>query len=382
MPMMRHDKSIRHAIIALSSMHESFVDQGATASTDLAHFGSAHYSKAMREVARLTDADEHATDFALVSCMLFVVIETIQGDCHTALSHINSGVRIMTEDRLKASPRRGLFIDRAKLLRFFHNMDAQILEFGDVNFRQTTVDLSTFELDLPKSFTSYDDALASLEHLLRAIFRFADRYDQLVRDPHTADDAMDYAQKSHAQLHVMTDRWVEALSALPTPSNDDDATALKVLLIYRGVVAAFLQRIVECDDNSYDSMLPELWKVLILAEEVVQQTAKESTSPRFSLSIGVVPVLYLLATAPSDKALRTRALGLLRSCKRREGLWDSDLAARIAERMQQVKEAYGNSMVDMNFLPGKKLTVRYRNSGNPEPNQFDSECYEVFEWDS
>lgn len=376
---MRHDKSIRHAIIALSSMHESFVDQGATSSTDLAQFGHAHYSKAMREVGRLTAADEHATDFALISCMLFVAIETIQGDCHAALNHVNSGVKIMTEDRSKASPRRGLYIDRTMLLRFFHNIDAQILEFGDENFRQTTIDLSTFELELFESFISYDDALASLESLLRAIFRFADHFDQLVRSPHTGDDAMHEAQKSHAQLRVMVDRWVEALAALPAPSNNDDATALKVLHIYRGVTAAFLQRVIERDDRCYDSMLPELWEILNLAEEVVTQGGKQSTSPRFSLSIGVVPILYLLSSAPSDVTLRMKALDLLRSCKRREGLWDSELAARIAERVQYVKEVYSSALIDMNFLPGKKLTLRYR-TGSPGPDGIDSECYEVFEW--
>lgn len=383
LPMISHDKSIRHAIIALSSMHESFVDGAATPSDGLVGFANAHYSKAMREVARLTDADEHATDFALISCMLFATIEAVQGDYYTALSHVASGVRIMTEDKAKVSPRRGLYIDRTMLLRFFHTIDAQIMEFGDPNFQQSTSDLLMFELESPESFTSYDDALASLERLLRDIFRFADRWDQLVRDPQARDDAILDARETHVRLQGMLDRWVEALSALPAPSNDDDATALSVLSIYRIVMRAFLQRVIECDDNCYDAMLPELWEVLTIAEDIVKQDEKRSRSPRFSLSIGIVPVLYLLSTAINDANLRERALDLLRTCKRREGLWDSDLAARIAEHFQTLKGVSSITQADMNFLPGKKLTLRYHtSSSSPGLNPSNSECYVVVEWDS
>jgi hypothetical protein len=63
-----------------------------------------------------------------------------------------------------------------------------------------------------------------------------------------------------------------------------------------------------------------------------------SCKPVFSLDIGIVTPLYVVVSRCRDPAIRRRGLQLLASCNRREGIWDSTLAARVAERLITIEE--------------------------------------------
>jgi hypothetical protein len=63
-----------------------------------------------------------------------------------------------------------------------------------------------------------------------------------------------------------------------------------------------------------------------------------SSKPVFSLDIGIVTPLYVVVSRCRDPAIRRRGLQLLASCNRREGIWDSTLAARVAERIIAIEE--------------------------------------------
>jgi len=63
-----------------------------------------------------------------------------------------------------------------------------------------------------------------------------------------------------------------------------------------------------------------------------------SWKPVFSLDIGIVTPLYVVVSRCRDPAIRRRGLQLLASCNRREGIWDSTLTARVAERIIAIEE--------------------------------------------
>lgn len=61
--------------------------------------------------------------------------------------------------------------------------------------------------------------------------------------------------------------------------------------------------------------------------------------PTFSLSLGIVPPLYLVAARCRDPVIRRRAIYLLSTCNRREGVWDSRLSSQVARYILEVEEA-------------------------------------------
>jgi hypothetical protein len=60
--------------------------------------------------------------------------------------------------------------------------------------------------------------------------------------------------------------------------------------------------------------------------------------PSFCFSPGIVSPLYVTISRCRDGGLRRKALALMQRCKRREGLWDSDLAARLGQRVIEIEE--------------------------------------------
>jgi hypothetical protein len=60
--------------------------------------------------------------------------------------------------------------------------------------------------------------------------------------------------------------------------------------------------------------------------------------PSFSADLGIVPPLYVVATKCRNPSTRRQAIQLLRSSARREGMWDSELTARIGMWVADIEE--------------------------------------------
>lgn len=66
--------------------------------------------------------------------------------------------------------------------------------------------------------------------------------------------------------------------------------------------------------------------------------AAHHIKPSFSADLGIVPPLFVVATKCRDPIVRRQAIQLLRSSARREGMWDSELAAHIGQWIMQLEE--------------------------------------------
>ena len=66
--------------------------------------------------------------------------------------------------------------------------------------------------------------------------------------------------------------------------------------------------------------------------------AASHIKPSFSADLGIVPPLYVVATKCRDRVIRRQAIQLLKSSARREGMWDSELTARIGSWVAEIEE--------------------------------------------
>lgn len=60
--------------------------------------------------------------------------------------------------------------------------------------------------------------------------------------------------------------------------------------------------------------------------------------PTFSMDLGIVAPLYVVATKCRQPVLRRQAIELLSGSSRREGMWDSDLTARVGQWVMALEE--------------------------------------------
>ena len=80
-----------------------------------------------------------------------------------------------------------------------------------------------------------------------------------------------------------------------------------------------------------------------------------SQATSFSFSPGVVSPLYVIMTRCRDPTIRREALLLLRTCKRREGLWDSALAATLGQKIINIEEGRACTLHNDIADPSTKL---------------------------
>ncbi|KAJ9614055.1 hypothetical protein H2200_002191 [Cladophialophora chaetospira] len=167
--LMRHDDSIKHALIALSSMHEAFLYPNQTT-----HFGLSQYSKALQQVSTLDLMHAASAEFALVACILFVALESLQSNYYEALHHATSGVRVIAQ--VQGQQSQPVCMSRETLEKIFLAFDRQVMEFRDPTFQPLLVDITGYSAEIPAHFSSYEAALASIETILKDTFHFAEEF--------------------------------------------------------------------------------------------------------------------------------------------------------------------------------------------------------------
>ncbi|PHH82066.1 hypothetical protein CDD82_7147 [Ophiocordyceps australis] len=89
-------------------------------------------------------------------------------------------------------------------------------------------------------------------------------------------------------------------------------------------------------------------------------TSPRAIKPSFSADLGIVPPLFVVATKCREPRLRRQAIQLLSSSARREGMWDSQLAARIGQWIMEVEEEdewLGPAAVPMRPIPENKRVM-------------------------
>lgn len=92
-------------------------------------------------------------------------------------------------------------------------------------------------------------------------------------------------------------------------------------------------------------------------------------APSFSLSPGIVSPVFVAISRCRDPHIRRQALHLLRKCKRREGLWDSALAARLGEMVIQIEEQRARELNLIHALAERNQSARSSTTGRAMPNE-------------
>ncbi len=116
-----------------------------------------------------------------------------------------------------------------------------------------------------------------------------------------------------------------------------------LLLVQRKVLQAFFERHTDGpSEMEWDRYLGMFQEALGFVEEYMKLTedgAREyTTRPVLVVAMDLVLPLFLISTKCRHSAIRRRALRMLKSCSRREGIWDSYLCSRMAERMIELEE--------------------------------------------
>ena len=113
---------------------------------------------------------------------------------------------------------------------------------------------------------------------------------------------------------------------------------------------------VYADDTIWDSCPQDGEDIVQFAESLLTLDERTRGPPgkrgiEFSLDMSVVGPLYAVAHKYRDPVLRRRAIALLKKADRQEGIWDSAVAAKVAERIVEIEEGAVGSVTSFHDVP-------------------------------
>ena len=343
------DPSIRCAVVAFGSLHEGFEKTGNTRdSAD--EFALQQYNAAIRHhidnLSGLQGAQDKVDNY-IASCMIFVCIEILQGHYQSALSLVKGAVKLFygcngSLIRLSAWPLQIL----ESLLSRLQSQAVGLIGFewvGDTV--PPRLKAASFPL-FPHKFSNVQQAREFLEFYsnTHALTRTSKECFSHIARPNS--------EQFHLYLSVLT-QWTNAFETLVATQgatfSEEELRDVNILRIWQIMTATgitmHLRYHATRDDQTLWDQFEETHKQVVDLAELVYKGANGShhlnrtVTHQFTLDVGIVGPLYDTARVCRDPVIRRRAINLLREYPCREGLWDSLLAARAAERQMEIEES-------------------------------------------
>ncbi|PVH82471.1 hypothetical protein DL98DRAFT_456481 [Cadophora sp. DSE1049] len=362
------EPAILHVVIALGSLHELYREGKSVLSRDAEASSKRQFAlqQSNKAIGHLTKPSTSSTprsgEAILMSCLLFVCLETFQGNHNGALAHLESGLKILGSMGFNKPDvdtglidERGRRLDHHTIVPLFCRLDMQASTYFprrhlycDSAFEDQ--DFLT-ESPVPMVFSSIIEANNSLQSQVYTVVR----YTQLVRqyresallDPDRSVTSqlpkrllvaqIEYTKQLGCWLTTMNAFLKEPKVAL-TPQDLRCAVLLKMQQI---TINIMLASTIFNDQTEYDDLTAEFERVTVLAASLLKVPASEEAAqrPYCSFDMTVIPSLYNAACRCRDPIVRRKAIALLSNSARREGMWDSDVSAAISQRIMEIEEA-------------------------------------------
>ncbi|KAH8885718.1 hypothetical protein GQ53DRAFT_877142 [Thozetella sp. PMI_491] len=369
------EAAVRHAVVALGALYyilEKREEPRSSSSADIQGYNydiTRHweiavrqYSQAINALMEVGRADTQSHRTCLVASALLAYFDSFIGDHKQAIIQIRNGLRLLEQPRAEWQraflPRpeeaveeelvqmfTGLAIQAKTYDMAFHFSQPWVIELtashsSDSSSWEGASPISIQSQTLfPEEFESTLEARLALYSLLERIFRFNEVMFKAIPDCSAGilpPSMRQYGLRFKDEIEAWSDAYDHILTCRRIPGvTDQERSAIAVLKM--GQITAqvvFLMTFAD-SEGTFDLFMPQFRAINSLAYEVVGDDEKK---PSFSTELGIVPPLYFVATKCRDPLIRREAIQLLTKSSRREAMWDSELAARIATWVMELEE--------------------------------------------
>ncbi|KAK7888082.1 hypothetical protein LTR67_008959 [Exophiala xenobiotica] len=373
LPLVYHEPAIKYAVAALATLYEDYVNY----SIDESESALVLYGKAINLISKLDPFSQGAVDIALGSCVLFASFEGLSKHPRSLISHVLSGTRILGDEALS----RQSFIPRVLVKSIFRGLITQALQIGDNDVVRQ--DRSEDYLSIPDSFATIEEASVCLDEFEHyTLHQVRDAALAVEKETPYTEFVVRF-ENVVARNKRLTRRWRSAAAKFLAAEGDSLSPTHLRLKVIDTSFSIGMGSVGECDFDRYMDEFKQIvdWSELYLkalAAPVADQNTmwRESTPrsnttpastpsptpsdhsqpsqklrprplmpkpemrlcPTFSVSAGVILRLQMVALKCRDPLIRRRALRLIQISNRREGLLDSQIVGKFAERIISIEE--------------------------------------------
>ncbi|KAL2106620.1 hypothetical protein VUR80DRAFT_6462 [Thermomyces stellatus] len=337
--------AIWHASIAVAAMHKRYTvpARGPTAGLrrGLYEFALAQYNASISGlvgIARAENPSPDDKDIILAASVLYAGLCSLRGDPKEAFLHMRSGLRLFRQwKHWERRGRRGRGVLPAdSIITLFNRFDTQALNLLDDKAR------TEWEgRDIPRQpsgapFASVTEAYFEFELTLNGLVDLRQRKSPLVSD--AGRPCSD--RENRRALRGALDAWSAKFAALQPLLKDSEAEAALILRIRQIAFDMALSADPSRWELAWDDFLPQYEQIVTLSRRLLEEHHPAACgAPTFSFAASVCEPLYVTASSCRHASVRREAISLLRRWPRRECLWDSVLAASLAESIMLLEES-------------------------------------------
>lgn len=381
---------IRHAVIALASMHRKLIAGRAPVVPDdvsdkQLRFALQQTNRAIQEIVKSPGQKTIVDKLNMMTtCVLFHCLACIQGHQTMAFEHLRGGLKMLREvdeaiENGTEDP-NGHPVSLDNLRAMLVNMDVQargimcneMLELWEPQPKRNVAVHNT-------PLRTFVQARFCFESTFNELITFVQELD--VRPPSTEEGVQALFQeykRIQQQFDAGSRRLDEFLSQLSSPLSEADKNSVIGIRLIHDQVNIFLRVFKEFDNEAGIGEIDwaiedeDMEVILDLACQLLKAPADITlppgavpedyytsstdtsqlsgthipmfSSPVFSSCSGLLSALWVVTSRSRNPVLRRKTIALFMSYPRREGVWDSIMAGRIAwEQMRFEEEALENA---------------------------------------
>ncbi|KAJ5126784.1 hypothetical protein N7448_007563 [Penicillium atrosanguineum] len=327
------------------------------------------YSRSMSSVRSQIERGNADPYISLISCVLFICIETIQGRVEEALQLYRQGVQLILDLRVQVALDR-VSVSKAALLE--HTLIPLFLRLGNVSLTVSGTQPSelyrTTEKTVSSSFSSVDSARAAIVLLSAEAMIFEGEstiYLRSVDGDHAISADMIEKKKS---LSGRLSRWLVGYTSLCDRLRTKYAipTATEpILLAYHASASIVVTGCLTQLQTVYDVHSADFSLIIEQTSLTLNASAGPGGSqPPFTFEMGTGIPLAVTVMKCRDPVLRRKALALLKKAPPVQGFFKCTPVALLAENLMKLEEGYS--------LDSKKAAQSSLPNISPGSNQFAS----------
>ena len=375
MQLAQTEPAIRYAAQAIGAMYASTMKLAPDSESESDDFTIETYNKAIRALVRRKLNSDHRTIITLTSCVLFICLEVLRGKIATAIDHIHSGLKLISEfsttknntgnepvSAYPTNPSDGSIIDDLKGMfsRLYlqaslsHCTQGNIWD-GPAPYEEPASDSATTFGSLSeardKLFSLATECVAIIRPIMHAKYEEKVHFEMIAR------------QRSLERLLRGWRRTFESSIAVKVSMSTTRLAAMgNVLSIYAICMHLWVATSLSVSETTFDQYRHDFETVIALAESLLEtgDTSEAGfAGAGFQFELGIIPPLQILGAKCRFPDLRQQILDLLKAAHWREGLFDSARSADFVELMRHIEDA--GAVDDATGLPTEAARVHFAN---------------------
>ncbi|KAF3769947.1 hypothetical protein M406DRAFT_248656, partial [Cryphonectria parasitica EP155] len=358
------EPAVRHAVLAVSSLHEGLAAgtivpsrDGAVLPPNTQSFALQQYNKA---IARLLDQMNNPLTkplASLLTCVLFVCIEYMQGKDKESLIHLEQGRQLLARlDQRSMDPEMDCIVRHVVPLYTRLSLTSFLFGASPIPIPESLKS----HRDIPDTFDTIDNMRHSMHEFMEQAFRFT----QQARPAKNPSDHI--PRETMRLLEVEQDRLLSRLAKLnvafslfrASRSQLGPESALLVLQMYLHAQHIWISTALSSSEVVYDDFLSSFAAIVPLAAAYLDLETSPSQLPyfpapeqlpiaytsNFTFETHIIPPLYYVATKCRHPLIRRSALELLkRNPFRRENLWRASVMGALAGHIVSLEERWAQA---------------------------------------